>query len=207
MQFNNCKRCQKKIKKRLELHFVLLCYIIAMNSIVPIPSRFRIKENKDGIIVSFRWFRLVHLLYLPFAVFLNGFLLNWYAKAFQHGDIVAMLFCIPHTYASVTLSYLAISGLTNTTTIKISPDNIKIIVSPISFVWENKTFKTKELRHIDVVEEKSMTKRGQNYTIEAIDFYKGGVKILSLETLEEALFLEDKIKAFCELSSAPIARN
>jgi hypothetical protein len=117
-----------------------------------------------------------------------------------------MVFPILHVLAGIYITYLAISGLLNKTVIKASPHEISIKVSPIALWGENKTFSTKDLRQLYVVEEKIRGKNGYSYSyvLKAVDFQQKSTKLLTVDNSEEAVFLENKLEEVCRISDEPV---
>lgn len=177
-----------------------------MNKIVPVPSRFNIEDNGYELKISFKWFTYVHLFYLLFAIVWNSFLIGWYTIALSTGNIIMIVFPILHVAAGIYISYLALSGIFNVTTITVSLYEIKISISPISLFSEAKTINVKDLKQLYIVEEKTRNKNGYSYSyiLKAIDFQHKSIKILTLEKSEEAIFLENKLETFCKISDEPI---
>jgi len=179
------------------------------------PTDHPVKEHEDGdgLVLSWRWFSPRHLFLGFFALFWNGFLVVWYTigiSAVAAGDDSAvMMLCFPgiHVLVGLGVGYMAITGVVNSTTVRITQGRLAVEHHPLP--WPG----AKEL-HTDSIAQlfvKQRIKRGKNgttvtYEVLARDRSHGEVTLMKGIAQEQAArYLEHRIEQWLGIEDQAVA--
>ncbi len=97
------------------------------------------------------------------------------------------------------LSYYTIAGFVNRTTITADYYGLKIDIQPIKYFFGATQLAKTDIKQLYVVEKK---RRGENgvysytYVLKVLDTQNRSKKLLSFDSLEEARYLENKLKSY-----------
>jgi len=165
---------------------------------VPLPERFRTGKDADGAYVSWRWFRPVTLFLLVFAIGWNGFLVGFFTMASKGGaPPVFFLFPLIHVAVGVGIGYAALTGLLNSTTVRVGGGTLRIRHAPLPWTG-NRTLRRDEIEQLWCARKVGASKHGSGpVTFEVRARLKGGKSLTLLKGLDaedQALFLEQRIE-------------
>ncbi len=189
---------------------------MSMNNpkIVPIPERFTVSENPQEMSISYHWYKPVFVFLAVFCVFWNGFLVMWYSMGLttfsNQGDPVTwifFLFPLIHVAVGIGLIYYTMAGFVNQTTITADRYGLKIDIQPIKYFFGATQLDKNDIKQLYVVEEKTRQKGGDysySYALKVLDTQNRSKKLLTLDSLDEARYLENKLESYYKIVDTPI---
>lgn len=175
-------------------------------AIAPLPKKFRLREQQDGMKISWRWLNRHGLFLAFFAIAWDAFLVNWFAAS---TPIFFKIFAIAHVAAGVGLTYTAIAYLLNTTTVSLTKDRLRVWHWPLPWL-PAPTIKTSNIEQFYVVEELKKDSDGDfagcSYHLNLVT--KDNVKrkiVTNFDEVEPALFLEQTFEQMLGIKDRPVA--
>jgi hypothetical protein len=187
-----------------------------------IPARFRVSEDAASLNVGWRWFTPVYGFMLVFCFIWDSALINWYVEVLSkptHLETPLLAFPILHVVAGVVLTYVAIAGLVNRTTVEVrttesgalptyrdaaSPPTSRITVRHGPLPWRgNRTVAAAELRQLDTHERQVRGKRSVTLVYDVVGIGHDDRKVVLVSGLarDEALYLEQRLEARLGMST------
>jgi len=171
----------------------------------PIPEGISMEERYGELVLSRKWFSIGAVLLLVFAIFWDGFLFTFY-KMMLSGDTVpigAVLFPVLHVAAGVGITYSAIAGLVNKTTITVGVDQLTIRHGPIP--WRgNRTLYRSDFVQLYV--EEVRRKNNTSYRLNAVLANQKKLKLLSgIDERSQAIFVEKEIEKFMDIQDERVS--
>ncbi len=166
-------------------------------------------RDPGPLVMKRRWLGPTHFFMLFFAVFWDGFLVFWYQTALDSGDAdpVALLFPLLHVAAGVYITYIAITGFLNRTTITVAEGRLKVAHGPLPWPG-NLDLDASRLRQLFVRRKSYRTKGGGERSTYAVaaDMNGTALDILrSLSNVDEARFIEQTIETHLGIVDDPTA--
>jgi len=163
----------------------------------PIPEHIVIEHGPNGLVLSYSWFSWTYIALAIFALFWDGFLVFWYSIAFtQDAPWIMFVFPLIHVSVGVGLTYTALAGFYNKTTITVGMGSLSIHHSP--FPWPgNRTVQASELVQLFSEERVTRSHNGTrtSYQLSAISNANKKIKLLSgLNSPDEVRFFERQIE-------------
>ncbi len=177
---------------------------------VALPDRFRVDSGPGGmLVVSWRWFQLPMLFLLFFAIAWDSFLLFWYAMAFTQADApwIMVVFPIAHVAAGVAITYGAIAGLVNRTRVLCSADTLKVRHGPLPW-FPRPTIAVADLEQLYVERKVNHSKQSTTVTwnlLAVTRSHKGLPVVKGLDTMQQALWLEQELEQKLDIRDRPVA--
>jgi len=177
-----------------------------------LPDKLELRDQGTGIEIVRKWFGWKVILATAFAVFWCGFLFMWYSLAFAFGSVFrgeltfAALFPLIHVAVGVGLAYTALTGWVNRTRITVDQGRISVRHGPLPWLG-NKDLDGTTLKQLY---SKEKITRGRNstsvtYEVHALTTSGRNEKLLSsLETSEQALYIEQEIERYFRIEDAPV---
>ncbi len=119
---------------------------------IPIPERFTVSHADNDLMVSWRWFRAVHVVLLFFVVTWDGFLVFWYFGSLaSEAGVFFQLFPIVHVAVGLGLTYIVLAGFANRTTIRAQAGTLRVHHGPLP--WRgNRTIASATITQLYVAE-------------------------------------------------------
>lgn len=178
------------------------------------PKRFRVEELGKELTISWRWFTPMILFLAFFCLFWDGFLVFWYVMAFRslfgmggRGEpfaLVMVLFPLLHLAVGVGLTYFTLSSFVNSTVIRARGGELVVSHGPLPW-YGNHRLSTSEVRQVYCSENKHRRKHGGvsfSYNVNVLKRDNSKLELVShLSELDEALFLEEKLRSHLGLSN------
>lgn len=168
---------------------------------LPPPDGVTVAEQAGGLVVKRRWFHATYLGLLAFAVFWDGFLVVWYAAAFAgfasgEGDaLFALLFPLLHVAAGVGITWMALAGLLNRTTVTVRGSKLRVQHGPVPWAHPP-VIPTARLRQLFVVQRRG-SKGAISYELHARLTDGSSEKLLGgLRDLRQGRYIEKRVEAF-----------
>ncbi len=180
---------------------------------VAMPSRFRIERGSDRLAVRWRWFQWSDLFLLFFAIAWDSFLIGWYSMTTVMGDapgpmkLIMMVFPLAHVAVGVGVTYRALAGLLNTTSVQVADRTLSVRHFPLPW-WPAPKIPVDSLEQLYVSKK---VKHGKNtatvtYELRAVTRDHHGRKLLGgLQSLDQALWLEQEIELLLGIRDRPVA--
>ncbi|QDU78843.1 hypothetical protein Pla110_05470 [Polystyrenella longa] len=176
------------------------------------PDNYEINEYHGVLHITWKWFNWGILFLVFFCVIWDGFLVVWYFIAATQGmdgkfSLIAFLFPLLHVAVGALLTYYTIASLFNRTTILVGDHRLSIKHGPIP--WKGVELRdTGDLDQLFVEEKVNRSKNGTSYTYLLKAKLHSGSElklITNLASLQEGLFLEQKIEEFLKIEDRRMA--
>jgi hypothetical protein len=134
----------------------------------------------------------------------DSFLIFWYTMAFTtEAPWIMVVFPVAHLAVGVALTYTVLAGFLNRTRIELSASAMSISHWPLPW-WGNRTIAPLELAQLYC--EYRIPNTGQaTYLLSAVLHDGRKVKLLSTQSEDEAMFLEQTIEEFYKIADRPVA--
>lgn len=179
---------------------------------VPMPDRFQVERRGGVMKVKWRWFNPMHLFLLFFSIAWDTFLVVWYSLAM--GDtpspmnILFMVFPIAHVAVGIGMTYWAVAGLLNSTTVAIDESrDLKVSHFPLPWLPAPR-IPAHDLEQLFVTKKIYEGKNGSSETfgLHAVRRDHSKVKLLGgLDQVEQALWLEQEIEGLLGIRDRAVA--
>ncbi len=88
-------------------------------------------RQTEPLVIERRWLQPQHFFFLFFAIIWNAFLVNFYDKALASGEWLMIVFPIGHVAAGAVISYIALTGLLNRTTLRVADERLSLSHGPL----------------------------------------------------------------------------
>ena len=171
-----------------------------------LPDKVEFYNRGSHIEIVRKWFGWQILFLTAFAVFWNGFLVNWYTRIPEDADLMAVLFPLIHVGVGVGLTYYVVAGWFNRTHILVSHRKLAVQHTPVPW-FGNKEISASELQQVYAKEKISHSRNGTTvtYEVHAITHRGRNTKLVGgLESSEQALFIEQEIEKYLSIIDAPV---
>jgi hypothetical protein len=171
-----------------------------------LPAKLQVEEDGQRTVLSWRWFKLQHILMAVFCVFWIGFLVVWYSLLlFAKGDalLAPMLFPLLHVGAGVAITYATLAGFLNTTRVEVSRGELTIHHGPLPWPG-SRTMPGRELSQLYGQEVRG-SKGSVSYSLFALDKQGRKVKLLSgFDDKDQVLYLEQALERRLGIEDSPV---
>lgn len=177
--------------------------------IVPIPEKFKLSQERDTLVISWQWNKLIGVILLVFSTFWFGILSVFYSQAFgPNGELGMLAVTSLHSAVGLGLIYYSICNFVNTTEVKVNRQQIQIRSFPLPFFFpRDKTVQSSELKQLFTKRIVRRTKNGTRVSFEVFAVTQTGheKRILNgLENKQQALFIEKTIEKVLHIEDAPV---
>ncbi|HTY35754.1 MAG TPA: hypothetical protein VMH23_01520 [Bacteroidota bacterium] len=173
----------------------------------PIPERISVDHRPEGLVLSFRWFSETYMAMAAFAFIWDGFLVFWYSFAFtQNAPWIMFVFPLLHVSVGIGITYIALAGFYNKTTITVGLGNLSIRHSPLPWPG-NRIVPASELVQLYSESRVIYSNNGARttYQLSAISNQNRKIKLLSgLNSQDEVRFFEHKIEEQLGIQDRPV---
>lgn len=164
------------------------------------PNQITVRKSPHHLQITRTWFEMKHVLLLPLAIAWDAFIFWGYKMIFSAPkvDIFPVLFLLLPLSLGISLTYFALAGLLNKTTVDLTPNTTSIKDTPLPF-WRNKQIASKDIFQLYC---KKVKMRNGLYWIDIISVHaimnnQNSIALLSsLKTTEQALFIKQEIENF-----------
>jgi hypothetical protein len=175
---------------------------------IPLPEKFKVQKTLEGLEISWRWFKAVHVFMIFFAIAWNGFMVMWHSMAIASGEYFMSLFGIVHTAVGIGLIYYVLAGFLNQTSVSIKNSILQIRHAPLP--WRgNQSINSSDIDQVYTKERISRGKNGTSYTYEVyliLASNRSSIRILSgLDDAEQGLYIEQTIESYLGIADSPVA--
>jgi len=173
---------------------------------VPLPDRFVVERQGGALQITWRWFTPVAFVFAAFGLFWSLFVCFWIGMVLAAGVGSFALFGAIHAAVGVFLIYTAIAMFVNSSHVDASYGSLSVRHGPLPWPG-SRTLPTASIRQIYGVERVRRSRRSTStvYDLQAITAEGGGVTLIkSLQSVEQALFLEQQLERFLGIADAPV---
>ncbi len=180
-----------------------------IHRIVPRPRQVTVEKQGRSLRLVWRWYSATTLGLAFFCVVWDAFLCGWYGLAFSMDEIpwMMVLFPIGHLAVGIGLTYSALAGILNKTTVTIDTQFLVVQHDPVPWPGETRT----PIANLAQLYCKAKEKRGKesstpSYQLCAV--LKDGHKLdlaSNLSSPELAAFLEQAIESWLNIADTPVA--
>jgi hypothetical protein len=173
---------------------------------IGLPEKLEVFQHGSHMEIVLKWFGWRIVVMTGFAIFWDGFLINWYTQVAPRGDRMAMYFPLLHLAVGIGISYYVVAGWCNRTYISVGNGNVSVRHRPIPW-FGNTEFDASNLRQLYAKEHVTRSRRGESssYAVRAVTHDGRNVKLVSgLETSEQALYIEQAIEKYLGIRDAAV---
>ena len=194
---------------------------------VPMPPGIRVERDGTGgdafagmsyrqsagaqqqpLTIHRRWFSPTDLFLLVFAAFWDSFIIVFYLGILKSGaPLFAALFPLIHLGVGVALTYRAIAGLLNTTTIDVKDGSLRVRHHPLP--WRgNRSVPIDSITQLYCTSEVRRNKRGTMHTYDVHVSQSDGtsfVLVRGLPKLDQGLFIEQEVEKALGIKDVHVA--
>lgn len=175
---------------------------------VEMPKGYRLEMDGADLLIIRRWFGAKYVALLFFCVFWDGFLAVWYYIAFtKDSPLVMKVFPVLHVAVGVGITYAVLAGFLNRTKIRLNPAELEVKHYPVPWPG-NRVLQRQELDQLFCEEKLGANKNTVTYSYDLLALMRDGRRIKlvsSMDTPEQALFLEQKIERHLGIADRPVA--
>ncbi|MCA9717071.1 MAG: hypothetical protein H6713_03855 [Myxococcales bacterium] len=180
---------------------------------VAMPSHFRVERDGGRLAVRWRWFQWSDIFLLFFAIAWDAFLVGFYAMMSLANDapgpmkIIMYVFPLAHVAVGVGITYRALAGLLNTTTLVVEERTLSVRHFPLPW-WPAPKIPVDSLEQLYATKK---IKHGKNtatvtYELRAVTReHHGRLLLAGLQSLDQALWLEQEIELLLNIRDRPVA--
>jgi hypothetical protein len=157
--------------------------------------------------ITRRWLSPKFFFLIFFCLCWDGFLCFWYSMAISQRVWIMGLFAIGHAAIGLGLTYYTIAGFLNRTLIRVSPSLLDVSHGPLPWPGAKRLDST-GIAQIYCKEHISRGKNGVTTTYQVHVATHGGAQeklVDSLDSSDQALYLEQEIERFLSIKDAPVA--
>jgi hypothetical protein len=173
----------------------------------PTPETFTLEQGAGGLSISYRWFAPSYIFLAFFCLFWDGFLVFWYTIAFtQDAPWVMFVFPILHLGVGVGLTYTALAGFYNKTSVMVGQGKLSIQHSPLPWPG-NRTFPATDIIQLYSEQRMVHSRNGTNarYQLSAITRDNRKIRLIAnLNEPDKVRFLERKIEEYLGIQNRPV---
>ncbi|MEM8950941.1 MAG: hypothetical protein AAGA21_13725 [Pseudomonadota bacterium] len=171
-------------------------------AIAPLPGKFRVKQDRNRLRVSWHWISAKVLFLIPFTIAWNSFLfpMIWRPEAFS-------FFLTGHLAIGIYLVYYTFAELLNKTTITVDSRRLTVRHYPLPW-WPAPTIDVADIEQFYVVERVRKSKDSETvyFDVHAVKRDNRNVKVLlGLEEVGQALYLEQTFEKIMNIRDRPVA--
>lgn len=187
---------------------------------VPMPPKFAVEELGSELVVRWSWYSHAVWFLLFFCIFWDGFLIVWYSVVLfgmvaatggsaGHGaglfGLIFLLFPLIHVAVGVSLTYFVFCSFINRTEIRVSQGELTVRHGPLPW-FGNHTLATVDIGQLYCSEKVRNNRRGYNvhYDLNIMRTDQTKLSLLTLEELDQVLFLEQKLEEFLRIEDERI---
>ncbi len=173
---------------------------------VPMPKYVQVEETPGELKITRKWFSLLQVPLVFFAVVWNGFMLFWYSIAISTGQGQMALCGTLHLAVGLFLIYTVATNFVNSTLITANAEQLDIQHGPIPAMG-NKT-----LTAVDIVQVycKQTIHRGKNSTsvtyevLAIMNDQRRETLLNGLYNAEQALYIEQELERFLGIENRQV---
>ena len=174
--------------------------------IVPMPEKFSVFYDRDTLVIRRKWFGPRVYLLVPVTMLWNGFVVSWFYKALNQGNMVMAAVGSIHALVGLNITYSLICSFVNATDVTVDPQNVTVKHHP--FPWPgNKQIATTDITQMYCDKRVSYKKRRKSvsYAVKIIDQHGKSTNLIKgLCDVEEARFIESKVEAILGIENQAV---
>jgi hypothetical protein len=173
---------------------------------VPLPKGLIVEHQGYDLAITRRWLSPKFFFLVFFCLCWDGFLCFWYSLALSQRVWVMALFALGHAAIGVWLTYYTIAGFLNHTLIRVSASQLDVSHGPLPWPGR-KRLDSASIAQIFCKEHISRGKNGTTTTYQVHAATRAGVQerlVESLDSSDQALYLEQEIERFLNIKDAPV---
>ena len=176
---------------------------------VGLPEGVDLVQHGSHIEIILKWFSWKVVGLTAFALFWDGFLINWYVNlAPRMKDPMAFYFPLLHVAVGLGITYYVVAGWFNRTRILVGSGRLTVRHSPLPW-FGNTEIDSSTLTQLYTQERVTHSRRGPSYSrfeVRAVTQDGRNTKLVGgLETSEQALSIEQEVEKRLGLRDVPVA--
>ena len=173
----------------------------------PTPETFTLNHDANGLSISYRWFSPSYIFLAFFCLFWDGFLVFWYSVAFaQDAPWLMFVFPLLHLGVGVGLTYTALAGFYNSTSVRAGQGKLTIQHGPLPWPG-NKTVPSTDIIQLYAEQRMVHSRNGTHprYQLSAITRDNRKLRLIAnMDEPDTVRFLERKIEEYLGIENRPV---
>jgi hypothetical protein len=186
--------------------------------IARLPKRFSLDHFGSDLTIQWRWFSHAVWFLVVFCVLWDGFLIAWYTAGIREllfgskglpGVLMMLLFPMLHVAVGAGLTYLLLCMFVNKTVVRVTGSQLSIQHGPLPCT-RNVLLDSSNIKQLYCTERHHRGKHGcsRTYAVVAVNNRGEKIKLVeSLESLDQALFLEQQIEQHLKIRDERVAEE
>jgi hypothetical protein len=172
---------------------------------VPRPTDIKMDDTGGELMFSWRSSTIAGIILGIFAVLWNGFMLVWFGIAVATRAWFMLAFGSLHAVLGLGMGYMALGAIINTATLRVNASEITLRHAPLPW-FGNRRLDTASIAQLYTKEVFRRSRRSvsTNYEIHAATRDGRDLKLVSLSTSEQALFVEQEIERYLRIANQPV---
>jgi hypothetical protein len=173
----------------------------------PRPESFTVEQGAMGLQITYRWFSAQYIFLAFFSLIWDAFLVFWYTMAFtSNAPWIMFVFPLIHLAIGVGITYTAVAGFLNRTTVTVGQGKLTIQHAPL--YWPgNRTVASNDVTQLFTEERVARSRNGTRvrYQLSMITRDDKKVRLISnLDEPDKARFLERKIEEYLGIENRTV---
>jgi len=173
----------------------------------PTPEAFTLNQDANGLTISYRWFSPSYIFLAFFCLFWDGFLVFWYSVAFaQDAPWLMFVFPLLHLGVGVGLTYTALAGFYNSTSVTAGQGKLTIQHGPLPWPG-SRTLPATDILQLYSEQRMVQTRNGSHprYQLSAITRENRKIRLIAnLDEPDKVRFLERRIEEYLGIQNRPV---
>ena len=170
------------------------------------PDMFKVSRGGGSLEIRWRRFQAQTIFLLVFAAFWDAFLVLWYSIALS-GEMpdgvsfMTVIFPLGHVAAGIFITYMALVGLLNTTTVRVDGVSLTVSHRPLP-AWPRANLRSHDVEQLYVSRNVTRGKNSTTVTFQVMAATRNhhAVKLLdNLTSLDQALWVEQEIESLLRI--------
>ncbi len=176
---------------------------------VGLPDGLDVVHHGSHVEIVWKWFSWKIVGLTVFAIFWDGFLVNWYVNLVPRtNDPMAFYFPLVHVAVGIGITYYVVAGWCNRTRVLVGSGRLAVGHAPIPW-FGNKEINASNLKQLYVQERITQSRRGGStctYEVRAVTQDGRNTKLVGgLETSEQASSIEQEVEKRLGITDVPVA--
>ena len=174
---------------------------------VGFPEGLDVVHHGSHVELVLKWFSWKIVAMTGFAIFWDGFLINWYVQVAPGADPMATYFPLIHVAVGLAITYYVIAGWCNRTHILVGQGKVAVRHSPLPWFGSMET-SASNLKQLYTQERVRQSRRGggsTTYEVRAVTQDGRNTKLVGgLDTSEQVLSIEQEIEKRQGIRDVPV---
>lgn len=172
---------------------------------VPMPVGVRVFRRSNGLMITRRWLSAKFVFLLVFACLWDGFMVLWFGITMATGMWLMAAAGTLHAAIGVGITYAAVAGFVNTTTITALQGLLEVRHSPLPW-FGNRRIEARQLAQLYSKRRVHHSRNGTTIVYELRAQSRDGkdFRLVEVDREDQALFIERQLEEFLGIKDQPV---